>query len=59
MFASSMNNLTIPQITRLLNHYKAQTFYPRLMNSKILKSAYRIEDRIRSQAMNFNGLLVQ
>ena len=54
-----MNNLTIPQITRLLNHYKAQTFYPRLVNSKILKSAYRIEDRIRSQAMNFIPLLVQ
>ena len=54
-----MNNLTIPQITRLINHYKAKTFYPRLVNSKILNSAYRIEDRIRSQAMIFIPLLVQ
>ena len=54
-----MNNLMIPQIKRLLYHYKVQTFYQRLVNSKILNSDNRIEDRIRSQTMSFIGLLVQ
>ena len=54
-----MNSLIIPKITRLLYHYKVQTFYQRLVNAKILNSAYRIEDRIQSQTMNFIGLLVE
>ena len=54
-----MNNLIIPKITRLLYHDKVQTFYQRLVSSKMLNSACRNEDQIRIQTMNIIGLLVQ